>query len=620
MDALESLCTQPLSGSHRNFSVVFLGRSLKVELQNEIALRANSSSWCFSWKILDDLDMTHARQFLLSSPKFTTRFAVIPSFMDNLPYTLMECIELNIPFIASDVGGNRELLNPSDIRRVLFQPTKVHLARRLWEILNLKEPWILPRLSVSQHRIIEVWDLWHCSLPPANQDKRSTSNMRRTPLVSVIIPTHNPTRFLADAIASISAQTYQNFEIIVVNDGSTDEPAMQLLNQLSKQAKQEKRQWKFIDIENSYVGAARNAGVQYAHGEYILFMDDDNVAKANELEIFVHVALRTQVDILTCLVDVFEGNDTFLEISQADMKHVITRWLPLGNAGASGVFNNRFGDANMFVSRTAFLELEGFSTDFGIGFEDWEFLARASLRGFRIDVVPEALFWKRERPNSMTDTISSKESTMRALRPYFYYTPHFFRLPLLLAHNLLQMKPLIVIRSEQAFSCIPGHYGWYLGLSNKTFHGISALEFHANVTISVPEQSEVRCGYSGANSDLIPSYAQVTRNMMHPVGSNTRIGPLRAVHRWVSFLEGKFLWKATLGVDASCGDGVELQLRIDGDLKWNRKIQAHEEMFTVSFPFAAVPGTVTEFIVDPIGNDWCDSVRHTIEIAHITDL
>ena len=71
------------------------------------------------------------------------------------------------------------------------------------------------------------------------------------------------------------------------------------------------------------------------------------------------------------------------------------RWLPLGAAATVGIFKNCFGDASALVQRSAFDALRGFTEDAGVGHEDWELWARAVLQGYKLQVVPEALYWYR---------------------------------------------------------------------------------------------------------------------------------------------------------------------------------------------------------------------------------
>lgn len=95
------------------------------------------------------------------------------------------------------------------------------------------------------------------------------------PQVSVIIPSYNCERYLAEAIDSVLAQTYQNLEIIVVDDGSTDDTA-KLLQGYGKRIRA-------IHQQNQGVALARNHGIQQAQGEWIAFLDADDVFLPHKL-------------------------------------------------------------------------------------------------------------------------------------------------------------------------------------------------------------------------------------------------------------------------------------------------------------------------------------------------
>ncbi len=99
----------------------------------------------------------------------------------------------------------------------------------------------------------------------------------QTPLVSVVIPTYNSARFIAQAVQSVLAQAYHRYEIIVINDGSTDE-TKEVLRKFDSHIQ-------YLYQENRGPAAARNAGIKVAQGEYICFLDADDVWLPNKLEV-----------------------------------------------------------------------------------------------------------------------------------------------------------------------------------------------------------------------------------------------------------------------------------------------------------------------------------------------
>jgi glycosyltransferase involved in cell wall biosynthesis len=103
--------------------------------------------------------------------------------------------------------------------------------------------------------------------------------MRQNPTVSVVIPTYNRVQSLQEAIQSVLDQTYQDFEVIVVDDGSTDGT-----NEMVKKMADPSGHIRYIHQGNQGVSAARNYGIQEARGKYIAFLDSDDLFLPNKLE------------------------------------------------------------------------------------------------------------------------------------------------------------------------------------------------------------------------------------------------------------------------------------------------------------------------------------------------
>ncbi len=96
-----------------------------------------------------------------------------------------------------------------------------------------------------------------------------------TPRVSVIIPAYNGSRYIAQAVESVISQTYKNWEIIVVDDGSTDDTRQALQPYVEK--------IRYVYQENQGVAAARNRGIQESRGELIAFLDQDDFFLSDKL-------------------------------------------------------------------------------------------------------------------------------------------------------------------------------------------------------------------------------------------------------------------------------------------------------------------------------------------------
>ena len=112
------------------------------------------------------------------------------------------------------------------------------------------------------------------------------------PLISLIIPVYNVEAYLQKCFDSVVAQTYQNLEVIVVNDGSTD-GSLTVCNRYVK-----KNGWKLISQENGGLSAARNTGLLHANGEYITFLDSDDWMADDLIETLLYKAIQYGSDIV----------------------------------------------------------------------------------------------------------------------------------------------------------------------------------------------------------------------------------------------------------------------------------------------------------------------------------
>lgn len=118
--------------------------------------------------------------------------------------------------------------------------------------------------------------------------------MNDAPKVSVIVPMYNAERFINFCVASILEQTFKNFELILIDDCSTDKTLDVVKNFSDERIKI------FRTKKNSgYPGAVRNVGLDAATGKYIFFMDHDDVILPNAFEVFVDVAEKNNVDAVT---------------------------------------------------------------------------------------------------------------------------------------------------------------------------------------------------------------------------------------------------------------------------------------------------------------------------------
>ncbi len=272
---------------------------------------------------------------------------------------------------------------------------------------------IIPYLSVSediniqnQHAEVErKWiEMFSKEYVQGHREKRAY------PKVSVCMAYYNHGHYLTAAVESLVANKYSNFEVIVVNDGSTEPYSNQVFENLKE--KYGKEDFIFISKENEYLGKTRNVAASYASGEYIVFMDSDNIANPDMIESMVSAMEWSGMDCLTCHNEVFVGKG--MPNSTSTNKEVFS---PVGPAVDVGIFENCYGDANFIIKKSVFDKIGGFTTD-RLSYEDWQLLVKLALGGYKQDVIPKVLYMYRVTNDSMVHTANMYKSHKRILDTY----------------------------------------------------------------------------------------------------------------------------------------------------------------------------------------------------------
>jgi GT2 family glycosyltransferase len=361
----------------------------------------------------------------------------MPSVVDNSPFGVYECLASGLPFMASKIGGIPELVAEECHREALFSLQPTELAERLYSALQ--NGAVVPKASFDFRENSETWLRWHQQWLSAERRRTfgqpSQAPAKVQPKVSVCVTHHDRPQYLKQALQSLEQQTYANFEVVVVDDGSERAETQSCLDELEPVFAG--RGWTLIRSPNRFVSAARNTAAANASGEYLIFMDDDNIAKPDEIARFVEVSQTGDFDILTCFADVFAGDGA--PPAEGGAREKIT---PIGSDASTGMFRNVFGDVNALIKKSAFEDLGGFKEDYKVGKEDQELFARAVLAGQTLEVLPEALYWYRQSEQRVRH-IHYSESTgeLRIAETYLEHVPAMLRPMVLYAARNSRIRP-----------------------------------------------------------------------------------------------------------------------------------------------------------------------------------
>jgi len=306
------------------------------------------------------------------------RLVIIPSLLDNSPSVVYECLKERIPFICSDTGGQVELISPEDHEECLFEPRVRSLCNKIEEIVR-KQQCVIP--SPSQALINSLTDIQECFRSVISSPKKVLRNYSSSssPLITIVIPTYNRLDLLKHCINSVLNQSYRNIEIIIIDDGSDDNRINHFFSELLNKT----NNIRIIRQGNLGPGAARNEGVRHANGDYLVFLDDDDLLHSDYVFTCIKIALRTGVKCIIPAIQRFNHNDT------------IDFWLSAGGGTPGGwmvttLLENYLGHTCMFIDRNTCLKYPFPESTTG-GWEDWSLLLDIHLSNITILPYPRPL-------------------------------------------------------------------------------------------------------------------------------------------------------------------------------------------------------------------------------------
>jgi alpha-1,6-rhamnosyltransferase len=227
----------------------------------------------------------------------------------------------------------------------------------------------------------------------------------QAPLVSIVAPCYNAEKYLEEAIQSIFGQEYPNFEVIIVDDGSTDS-SVALLKQLQKSY-----DFQLYSQPNQGVSAALNHGLQYAKGEYVSTPDLDDIMLPESLRIRVdYLSQRPNVGCVGALIIYMDSDGKTIKQQQRDQIRTYDFDQILSQAVVIG--------APVALYRMSAMRSAGFYAPH-LRVQDFQMTLRIARLGYEVHELPVCVTRYRRHPNNLSRKYKVLlQADLEAIEPY----------------------------------------------------------------------------------------------------------------------------------------------------------------------------------------------------------
>ena len=245
------------------------------------------------------------------------------------------------------------------------------------------------------------------------------------PAVSVIIPCYNQQKYIGQTLDSVLTQTFEDYEIIVINDGSTDDSLTIIESYVSRFD----GKLHILNQKNQGVVSARNNGVEKAKGKWIFPLDGDDKIAPTCLEKLYAVATAGKGDVIYCLIRSFGAKDECIYFEEPTMLNMCRS----NQVCASALYR-----------KSDFERYGGYDPSFNDGLEDWDFWLNFIADDKKFYKVDDILLFYRITENSRTSSVNrekKKEIRHRLKKKYHkLYTKMAFKLFLYKLKNFFYQK------------------------------------------------------------------------------------------------------------------------------------------------------------------------------------
>jgi glycosyltransferase involved in cell wall biosynthesis len=358
------------------------------------------------------LDFNRDQSLSYLSERAHSKLVCICSPAENSPYTLVEAIQSGCMLICSQQGGGKEIVNDAGFSGIIEMTPPVLAGAIKNALANPLE--YVPAFCFEDSDLRSQWLDLHFApnLIQSSQLKSGQINSEfhqriaqdDLPLVSFIITHYERPEKLSEALSSVLLQTYPNIQIIVVDDGSRSSQTVDYL-EMTIQPLLRLCKGKLVYRENGYLGAARNTGLRSAEGEYVIFMDDDDIALPELVTTLVEAATNHPTDVTIAL-------NAYMPLSDRDQLREarftscpIPSYVPAGNIKSLTPLHNVLGACTSLIKLDKVRAIGGYSELRDVGHEDYELYVKMSQAGHTFQICPKVLYlYETQRPSMLSKT------------------------------------------------------------------------------------------------------------------------------------------------------------------------------------------------------------------------
>lgn len=233
------------------------------------------------------------------------------------------------------------------------------------------------------------------------------SDRSSAPLVSIILPNYNNAKYVGEAIESVLSQTYTNWELIVIDDGSTDNS----VEIIQKYAAQDERIKWLINATNKGVSASRNEGLKRYRGEFICFLDSDDVFLPNKLTDQV-ACLQQNENIDLVYSDQLVGDEKLSIIRKNEY------FIPSIDLREFMAIRNLFSTLCVLLRRKLVEQVGYFDTQLAGG-EDWDYWIRCSEKTPFIHLRTDTAIYRQHAAQSHKNIDKMKAAREQVIQKHF---------------------------------------------------------------------------------------------------------------------------------------------------------------------------------------------------------